>query len=207
MQVPTLPSLLASASRTIRRSSPDLSASIRGEWEGTTGGQFGLDELIARGRNVLQLHITHFMTANSLYTDAYNKLIVDCSLFFCTHLECEPIYFSDLESAKVVQSRRFTGSPQREVNGPSTNFICSIPVDVSLNARPTPSESENTHCSTTKAYSLAERSLHGGRTRSKHIIAANQRTILFSLVIMLGRHVGKEATSQMAYGLGDGGEK
>ena len=30
---------------------------------------------------------------------------------------------------------------------------------------------------------------------------------LFSLVVMLGRHVGKEAASQMAYGLGDGGEK
>ena len=30
---------------------------------------------------------------------------------------------------------------------------------------------------------------------------------LFSLVVMLGRHVGKEAASEMAYGLGNGGEK
>ena len=82
MQVPTLPSLLAFASRTIRRSGPDLPASIRGKREGTTGGQFGLDGLNACGRNVLQLHITHFMTANSLYTDAYYKLIVNFSLFF-----------------------------------------------------------------------------------------------------------------------------
>ena len=56
--------------------------SIRGEREGTTGGQFGLDELNARGRNVLQPHITHFINANSLYTDAHNKLIVDFNLFF-----------------------------------------------------------------------------------------------------------------------------
>ena len=57
VQVPTLPSLLAFASRTIRRSGPDLPASIRGEREGTTGGQFGLDGLNACGRNVLQPYI------------------------------------------------------------------------------------------------------------------------------------------------------
>ena len=78
-------------------------------------------------------------------------------------------------------------------SGPSPNFIRSIPADVSLDTRSTRSEGENTHCSTTKACSLAKQSLHGGRTRPKRIIAANQRTIIFLLWScwegMLGRRL------------------
>ena len=91
-------------------------------------------------------------------------------------------------------------------SGPSPNFIRSIPADVSLDTRSTRSEGENTHCSTTKACSLAERSLHGGRTKPKRIIAANQRTITFSC-----GHVGKACWEggyeSNGIRTGDGGEK
>ena len=48
---------------------------------------------------------THFMTTDSLYTDAYAQLVMFLT-FFYAHLECEPIYFSYFRAQKPFMSRK-----------------------------------------------------------------------------------------------------